>query len=684
MNFLWNHKIKVLFFLVFLFIFSCYCLVNTKIFFDTERIINEISNETELSKQIEDENLIFFGISVDNKLEYADYLNLKEIHNEIKNYSSTKRVSSIINERKIINTGLFKLPKKILNLSSEEEFVKSINNTDFSQSNFIDSSKTKLFFVIEAKKNLSVHDRNSLIKDLRDVELENTRSEIFVSGRIPSEVYFQKKVIKEFIILTVLSAILCCLLLFFLTSNIKLLFFIVFSVIMSIVITLGFSSVIYSGLEMIMIISPAILFIVCISDAMHYLSNQESYYADKLIFFKHRINIIGKAILLTSFTTSISFLTFLFNDIVPIARFGIITSFGILLTLVVVTVVYAISIDYNFNKVKEHRLLKILIDNTINFCLSEKKNKFHSIVLIAIIMGLISVKNIKIDNFLTDEVNEKSQMYTEVSFFDKFFGGIKPIHFEITNITNSNEKINDFVKDLSNNGIRTDVSNIDISNDLLSKRFPVYKELESDYLLMCRMSDIGSHKTNQIIDKLLVKYKNELMINVGGVGYVFDNISYDLTKKLIFGLLLAVSSIGLIFFILTKFNLYFLIISIIPNIVPIVITMGIMQFFNFYFSLSNAFIFTIVFGLIVDDSIHVISAYLRRVQNNSETIEQVVKTTGKAVIKTTLVIIFCLFPLIFSEFKSVSQLGTITIIAAIVAVFFDLIYLPKMLNIKQS
>ena len=107
-----------------------------------------------------------------------------------------------------------------------------------------------------------------------------------------------------------------------------------------------------------------------------------------------------------------------------------------------------------------------------------------------------------------------------------------------------------------------------------------------------------------------------------------------------------------------------------------------MQFFNFYFSLSNAFIFTIVFGLIVDDSIHVISAYLRRVKNKRETIEQIVKTTGKAVIKTTLVIIFCLFPLIFSEFKSVSQLGTITIISAIVAVFFDLIYLPKMLNKK--
>ena len=50
----------------------------------------------------------------------------------------------------------------------------------------------------------------------------------------------------------------------------------------------------------------------------------------------------------------------------------------------------------------------------------------------------------------------------------------------------------------------------------------------------------------------------------------------------------------------------------IPNIVPIVFSLGVLQFFNFYFSLSNAFIFTIVFGLIVDDSIHIISAYVGR------------------------------------------------------------------------
>ena len=495
--------------------------------------------------------------------------------------------------------------------------------------------------------------------------------------------YFQKKVIREFIILTTISAIFCFILLYFLTTNLKLILLTISSVIISIIVTLSLSTILFNGLEMIMIISPAILFIVCISDAMHYTSNQ-IYNKNKIEFFKSRVDKIGKAILLTSLTTSLSFLTFLFNDIIPIARFGIITSFGILFTLIVVTIIYAIAIDYEFNQVKQHKIFKRFIDHIINFSLSEKKYKFHLCMFLLFILGIHSVTQIKIDNYLTDEVNKNSEMYKEVSFFDRYFGGIKPIHFYLNNLTLDNDVLLEFEEDLKKNNIKIDVSNIQVSNNILSTRLPIYSQLDSQYLLMCRMKDIGALATNDIIDELREKYDSKLIIKPGGVGYVFDSISFNLTKKLIIGLIIAVSSIGFIFFFLTKFNFKFFIISIVPNLIPIILTLGIIQFFNFYFSLSNAFIFTIVFGLIVDDSIHIISAYIRRLLNNEdEIIINVVRTTGKAVLKTTLVIIFCLLPLVFSEFKSVSQLGSITIICAIVAVLFDLIYLPLMIKHTQ-
>ena len=685
MNFIWNHKIKIFIFIICVFIYSSFTLINTQIFFDTERIINEISNEEELSKLIDDENLIFLGLSTKSVLNYNDFKELQSIHNKIRAFQSVKWVNSIINERKVINSDLIPITSKVLNLNTPKSFNETVNSQLFSESNFVDSTKTKYFFLIEANNNLSIENRNALINDLYNIKLSDLDSNVYMSGRIPSEVYFQKKVIREFIILTTISAILCFVLLYFLTTNLKLILLTISSVIISIIVTLSLSSIIYSGLEMIMIISPAILFIVCISDAMHYTSNQKKF-NNKLIFFRDRVDRIGKAILLTSVTTSLSFLTFLFNDIVPIARFGIITSFGILFTLIVVTIIYAISIEYGFNEIKQHKLFKKLIDDIISYCLSTKKYIFHVSMFILFILGVYSILNVKIDNYLTDEVNEKSIMYQDVTFFDKYFGGIKPIHFNIQNLTSNKKVLIDFENDLKTYNIQLDVSNIDVSNKILAQRLPIYSELDSQYLLMCRMKDIGALETNKIINTLIKKYESKLIIKPGGVGHVFDSISFNLTKKLIFGLLIAVSSIGVIFFFLTGFNFKFLIISIIPNLVPIILTLGIIQFFNFYFSLSNAFIFTIVFGLIVDDSIHIISAYLRRKQkgeDNNVIMSKVVKTTGKAVVKTTLVIMFCLFPLIFSEFKSVSQLGVITIICAIIAVAFDLIYLPQLISYKR-
>jgi len=151
----------------------------------------------------------------------------------------------------------------------------------------------------------------------------------------------------------------------------------------------------------------------------------------------------------------------------------------------------------------------------------------------------------------------------------------------------------------------------------------------------------------------------------------------------IYGLILAILSIGILFFLFNNFDYNYFIIAILPNVAPILVCVGILYSFGFYFSLSNAFIFTIVFGLIIDDSIHVISAYTNHRKRNvskAESLNLVVNNKGSAVFKTTVVILICLLPLMFSEFKSVSQLSVITIISAVVAVFFDLVYLPLIIK----
>ena len=80
------------------------------------------------------------------------------------------------------------------------------------------------------------------------------------------------------------------------------------------------------------------------------------------------------------------------------------------------------------------------------------------------------------------------------------------------------------------------------------------------------------------------------IISFGGAGYLFDNVSYDLTKNLFIGLLFAIISIGLIFFFLNNYSIPYFIIAIIPNIIPIVVCLGILFCFDFYFSLMDSFV----------------------------------------------------------------------------------------------
>ena len=685
MHFLWKNKIKLFTLVLVIFIFSVVKLFSTKIFFDTERIINDISKEVEFTKLLNDENLIFVGFDFNNSLSYDGFIKIKELHQYLSKKKDIKRVESIINERKSISKAFLPIPIKVLNLDNINQYEKSLAELEKYKSNFINNDRSKIFFLIEVQELLKRESAKELVDELFEIKIGDLNHENFVSGRIPSEIYMQKNVINEFIILTTLSAILCFILLFLLTTNIKLILMIILSVIFSIIITLSLSSFLYGGIEMIMIITPAILFIVCISDAMHYTTNQTKNIKDKFLFFKDRLSKIGVAIFLTSLTTSISFLTFLINDIIPVARFGLITSFGILITLIVVTIVYAIAIDFEFHLTKQSKYFKALTDLIIQFSLKRKSKFFHAIMITFILCSLYNLFNINIDNYLTDEVNSKSQMHKQVSFFDKNFGGIKSIYFKVNNISNDSFSIQNFQSTLSLNGFTVDFSNAKLSNKFLTNTLPVFKNLDSDYLFLCRMPDLGSKKTKNIIESILGDFEPLLKIQVGGVGYLFDNISESLTKQLIFGLAIAICSIGLIFFVLTKFNPRFIFIAIIPNIVPIILTLFVLQFFNFYLSLSNAFIFTIVFGLIVDDSIHIISAYIRnKAIKNSKTINDIIRTTGRAIVKTTLVVIFCLFPLIFSEFKSVSQLAVITIIAAVIAVFFDLIYLPVLMKLNKK
>lgn len=661
-RYFWKYRYLNLFFILFGCFFSLYNLTSFKVFFDSERII-ELSNVDKdiIEKSIDDSNLLLIGVELEDSLSYQTAKSIDIVVNKLSESDYIRSIRSILNERIFISKSVFPIPIKALNLKSDTSYIRSLKNIEQLNSNFITNDLKNLLLVVKCKNLESEEHKINLLEYLDRQFSEISNAKINITGQIKSEIYMKKNILNEIILFILFSAVLCSLILWYFLRNYRLVMVCVFSIIMSIIYSFSLSNFLFGGIELIMIIIPAIIFIITISDFMHLLNNKKLS-TNKYKLFNYQLLNIGKPVFLTSLTTAIGFLSFTFGSFEPLMRFGVVTTLSIFICLFIIVTSFAIVTDLNLLSKIKYQLSSRNLDRILSIF-----NNYKKIILTSFfIFSLLGVVNMSIDNYLTDEVNDKSELYKEINYFEKYFGGIKPLSFTIINST---EKFNsDFVDFLEKDEVSVDI---------------VFNRADTT-LIKARIKDIGAIQSKELYERIKVfsdEYKTT--ISLGGVGYLFDQISNDLTFEVLIGLVLAILLIGIIFVVLNNFNIRYLFVSLIPNLVPMLSCLGVLSLFGFYLSLSNAFIFAIVFGLIVDDSIHIISAYsINRKAKKSieESIIYCRENTFHAVIKTTLVIIVSLLPLLFSEFKSISQLAYITIISAVFALIFDLLLLPILLR----
>ena len=654
-RFFWKYRYYNLFIIFLTFVLSVFSLKNLKVFFESERII-ELSNVEKdiIDKSLDDKNLILVGLEFSDSLSYESLVLIKSQLKLLDQNKNIQTQQSIFNEKEIIYSSFVPITISLLDISSKKKYLQSVEKIKKFNSNFITKDFKNLLFVIKCKDLSSENDKEDLLKFLESHFAKYNSKNIFSTGQIKSEIYMQENVVNEMIYFTVSSFILCSLILWFYVRNIYLVSINIVSIVLSILFSFNLSNFLFGGIELVMIIIPAVIFIITISDYMHLLNSNQKF-RNRFRLFRSQMQYIGKPVFLTSATTAIGFLSFTFVGFDPLMRFGLITTVSIFISLFIIVTLYSLCVDLNYIK-RKHKVNSV--NKIILFFSSIKKYQFP-ILLVFILLSFLGLFNISINNFLTDEINKKSPLYKEISYFDNIFGGIKPVSFNASN-------------NISLSQLKSEVNANDLNIDF------IYNENER-VVVKSRMKDKGTIKSNIIYDNILKKFD----LKIGGVGFLFDKISNQLTKEVLLGLVFAILVIGVFFVVFNNFNLNYFVVSLIPNVIPLITCLGLLSFSDFYFSLSNAFIFAIVFGLIVDDSIHIISAYSncrRRNLSIEESINFCKKNTFQAVIKTTIVIIVSLLPLLFSEFKSISQLAYITIISAIVAIVFDLIYLPKLLK----
>ncbi|VAW53406.1 Predicted exporter of the RND superfamily, partial [hydrothermal vent metagenome] len=172
-----------------------------------------------------------------------------------------------------------------------------------------------------------------------------------------------------------------------------------------------------------------------------------------------------------------------------------------------------------------------------------------------------------------------------------------------------------------------------------------------------------------------------------GATYLFSFISERNIKDMIGGNIVAVFLIAIVMMISLR-SVGFGAISLVPNIAPLVITFGIWTLLVGQVGMAAATVSATALGIIVDNTVHMLTKYQRARKENGLTVQDAVRyafdTVGAAVVANALILSLGFSVLTLSSFKITAEMGILTAIAILVALFVDFFMLPAILLIRAK
>lgn len=203
-----------------------------------------------------------------------------------------------------------------------------------------------------------------------------------------------------------------------------------------------------------------------------------------------------------------------------------------------------------------------------------------------------------------------------------------------------------------------------------------------------KVADIGSNRVKALINKVIrpkaeeIFGEDDMTVNITGASLLFTKGNEFLIHNLLMSLLLAFCLIaGIMALLFGSIRMIF--ISLVPNIIPLIITAGIMGFVGIPLKPSTAIIFSIVFGISVDDSIHFLAKYRQELKVNHffvpVAISRSLRETGSSMIYTSVILFFGFIIFAGSGFGGTMYLGILTSLTLLIAMFTNLSVLPALL-----
>jgi uncharacterized protein len=576
---------------------------------------------------------------------------------------------------------------------------------------------------------------DKVLEVVEEITAKYQFEKVRIAGRVIGQKYYIDKMNYELIFFVGLSAFLIILFLFIAFRSGWGIIIPQFVIVASMLWLLGFMGMFNQPINIILTTLPSIMFVVSMSDVIHLVSR----YLDairtgmsKFEAIKLAVREVGFATFLTSLTTAIGFFTLYFVKVEPIQKFGVVIGFGVMiaffLTITVLPLLFYIfpSPKRIFEQKESHFWLKHLRKWFV-YLINNKKRVLVIYALITIVFSL-GIFMIKTNNFIMDDLRASEPMKQNFNYLDDHYGGIRPFEL-VVELSDSNasfwnkdvladiDKIENYLE--SDYGVRIKNSLVQVvkvmnrSSHTGNPDYFALSESTSKLRTIRRIVKIagGGKLYNMLVDStetvtrisgtipdignLAVSAKNKKLLafikksnfqsgvkfKLTGTAHLFDkNIRY-LSTSLIQGLLASILIVALIMGLIYR-SVTMMIISIIPNIFPLIVIGGIMGFFGIELKTSTAIIFTIAFGIAVDDTIHLLGKFKFELMKGSSkmvALKRAYLTTGKAMILTTLILCSGFLLLVFSTFMGTFNMGILLSITLFVALIVDLTLLPVLI-----
>jgi predicted RND superfamily exporter protein len=507
-------------------------------------------------------------------------------------------------------------------------------------------------------------------------------------------------------------------------------------VVLTIVSTLGIMAWLRIPIDLVTTILPTLISVVAIADSVHILlvfyKEFEKNGGNKQRAIEYAMSRTGPAILMTSITSAVGLLSFVLADLAPVAHLGIIAPIAILLAFFysIILLPAMISVFPVFQANREDSLTNIS-DQLLDW-LAEFTFRRYKIILILggslLLACVFGIMQLSLSHNSLNWLPEDDKVRVDTQIIDKAIGGSMPV--EVIIDTQKEHGIYDpeFIETLQKVADKT--FEFSSGNVMIGKNFSIHtilkevnralhsnqdeyyqvpksRELIAQELLLFEMS--AGEDLRKLVDYQYSKVRFSIMlpftdalqikpvldnikshfnsefpdskISITGIAPMFVETMFDVLRSMF-------KSYGFAFIAITLLMILFIghlklgLVSMVPNLFPIIVVMGVMGWTNIPFDFSNMLVGSVVIGLVVDDTIHFMH-HLKRHLNESGNIKIAVNltlhSTGRAIFITSLVLASGMFVAMNSDLISTANFGLLTGLAIILALLADFFLVPALM-----